>query len=97
MPRLAWPARPPEVTAQARAEDAGDTRPVPASSGESSIAANAAYESTTHTFNGQWNGAEALAGNDGSALGPDGGAASDALFDTGVYRGTESTAAAGSG
>ncbi len=44
------------------------------------------YNITTHTFdNGSWNGAEALAGNDGTMPGPDGGTIDDYLALDGGY------------
>jgi hypothetical protein len=44
------------------------------------------YDTTTHTFvMGTWNGAEALAGNDGGSPGPDGGPPSSYLSDSGTY------------
>ena len=36
---------------------------------------------------GTWNGAEALAGNDGTKPGPEGGPVSDSLSDSGLYLG----------
>ncbi len=44
------------------------------------------YDTTTRTFvMGTWNGAEALAGNDGGSPGPDGGPPSSYLSDSGTY------------
>jgi hypothetical protein len=46
------------------------------------------YDYATLAFiMGTWNGAEALAGNDGGSPGPDGGPASDYLSDSGLYLG----------
>jgi hypothetical protein len=44
------------------------------------------YDTNTHAFiNGTWNGAEALAGNDGGSPGPDGGTINDYLALDGGY------------
>ncbi len=48
----------------------------------------ASYDVATRAFvMGTWNGAEALAGNDGTMPGPDGGPISAFLSDSGVYQG----------
>jgi hypothetical protein len=49
---------------------------------------NANYDYNTLAFTmGTWNGAEALAGNDGGSPGPDGGPFSNYLSDSGLYLG----------
>jgi hypothetical protein len=48
----------------------------------------ASYDPATHAFvTGTWNGAEALAGNDGGSPGPEGGPPAGYLADSGVYLG----------
>jgi hypothetical protein len=48
------------------------------------------YDYSTLSFvNGNWNGAEALAGNDGGSPGPDGGPISEYLSDSGLYLGPD--------
>jgi hypothetical protein len=50
----------------------------------------AGYDIKSFSFtNGTWNGAEALAGNDGTMPGPDGGAIANYLSDSGLYLGPD--------
>ncbi len=56
----------------------------------------ASYDVGTKAFvMGTWNGAEALAGNDGTMPGPDGGPISAYLTDSGVYLGPNSFGGSG--
>ncbi|MGO9833755.1 MAG: hypothetical protein ACLP1X_06030 [Polyangiaceae bacterium] len=66
--------------------DSGGACSTPGVGGQFAGTLTANYDTTTHTFiMGAWNGAEALAGNDGGSPGPDGGPPSSYLSDSGTY------------